>query len=95
VLTWQRPWPRSPSWLREESDLHRLDEDPLRGVLSQPHSTALPSPKRYDQELQIDRSMPAPATHEDMGGGTEDVEVGNTRLLTNFSIDGEYTSNTL
>jgi hypothetical protein len=58
--------------LREEAeDLDRLGEDPVRMVLSQPHSTALPSPKRYDkryeQELQEERSMPAPATHEDMG----------------------------
>ena len=66
MLTWQRPWPRSPPRLREETDLHRLDEDPVRVVLSQPHSTGRLSPKRYenryDQELQIDRSMPAPAT---------------------------------
>jgi hypothetical protein len=32
VLTWQRPWPRSPPRLREETDLHRLDEDPVRVV---------------------------------------------------------------
>jgi hypothetical protein len=60
-----------PRLLREETDLVRLDEDPVRVVLSQPHSTGRPSPKRYenryDQELRIDRSMPAPATHEDMG----------------------------
>src|SRR5215212_5375478 len=29
------------------------------------------------------------------GGGPEDVEVGDTSLLTSFSIDGEYTSDTL
>jgi hypothetical protein len=62
-------------------------------VLSQPHSTALPSPKRYknrdEQELQEERSMPAPATHKDMGGGTEDVEVGDTGWLTILSVDGE------
>ncbi len=29
------------------------------------------------------------------GGGTEDVEVGDTSLLTSLSIDGEYTSDTL
>jgi hypothetical protein len=40
---------------------------------------------------------PAPATTRPQGhgGGTEDVEVGDTRLLTNFSTDGEYTFNTL
>jgi hypothetical protein len=35
VLTWQswqRPWSRSPSGLREETDLHRLDEDLVRVV---------------------------------------------------------------
>jgi hypothetical protein len=37
----------------------------------------------------------ASATHEDMGGGTEDVEVGDTRLLICLSIDGELTSHTL
>jgi hypothetical protein len=39
-------------------------------LLSQHHSTAIPLPKRYEnrdeQELQEERSMPAPATHEDM-----------------------------
>jgi len=30
---WQRPWPcSSPRLLREETDLHRLDEDPVRVV---------------------------------------------------------------
>ena len=30
---WQRPWPRSsPRLLHEETDLHRLDEDPVRVV---------------------------------------------------------------
>jgi hypothetical protein len=32
VLTWQRPWPRSPPGLREDTDLHRLDEDLVRVV---------------------------------------------------------------
>jgi len=32
VLTWQRPWPRFPPTLREETDLDRLDEDPVCGV---------------------------------------------------------------
>ena len=32
MLTWQRPWPRSPPRLREETDLDRLDEDPVRVV---------------------------------------------------------------
>jgi hypothetical protein len=32
VLTWQRPRLRSPSRLREETDLDRLDEDPVRVV---------------------------------------------------------------
>jgi hypothetical protein len=67
-------------------------------VLSQPHSTGRLSPKRYenryDQELQIDRSMPAPATTRTWGG-PEDVEVGDTSLLTSFSLGGEYTSDTL
>jgi hypothetical protein len=36
-----------------------------------------------------------PATHEDMGDGTEDVEVGDTSYLTSFSINGEHTSYTL
>ena len=32
MLTWQRPWPRFPPRLREETDLDRLDEDPVRVV---------------------------------------------------------------
>jgi len=28
--------------------------------------------------------------HEYMGDGTEDVEVGDASVLTNFSIDGEH-----
>jgi hypothetical protein len=32
VLTWQRPWPRSPPGLRKETDLDRLGEDPVRVV---------------------------------------------------------------
>jgi hypothetical protein len=32
VLTCQRPCPRSPPGLREETDLHRLDEEPARVV---------------------------------------------------------------
>jgi hypothetical protein len=98
VLTWQRPWPRSPSWLREESDLHRLDEDPVRVVLSQPHSTGRLSPKRYenryDQELQIDRSMPAPATTRTWGWHRGCGGAGHS-YLTSFSLGGEYTSDTL
>jgi hypothetical protein len=39
-----------------------------------------PFPKRYEQELQEERSMPAPATHEDTGGGTEDVGCAGHRL---------------
>ena len=38
--------------------------------------------------------MLAPATHEDMGDGTDDVEVGDISILTSFSIDGEYCLNT-
>jgi hypothetical protein len=33
--------------------------------------------------------------HEDMGDGTEDVEVGDAGSLTRFSANSEYTSNTL
>ena len=32
MQTWQRPWPRSPPGLRDETDLHRPDEDPVRVV---------------------------------------------------------------
>jgi hypothetical protein len=32
VLTWQRPWPRSPPRLREEAGLDRPGEDPVRVV---------------------------------------------------------------
>jgi hypothetical protein len=32
MLTWQRPCPHSPPGLCEETDLHRLDEDPVRVV---------------------------------------------------------------
>jgi hypothetical protein len=32
MLTWQRPWPRSPPRPREETDLDRLDEDQVRVV---------------------------------------------------------------
>jgi hypothetical protein len=39
--------------------------------------------------------MLAPATHEDMGDGTEDVEVRDKSLLTRFSVNSEHTSNTL
>jgi hypothetical protein len=38
--------------------------------------------------------LPAPATHEYMGDGTEDVETGYTSHLTIFSADSEYSSNT-
>ena len=36
----------------------------------------------------------APANHEDMGDGTEDVETGYASHLTIFSADSEYSSNT-
>jgi len=36
----------------------------------------------------------APATHEDIGDGTEDVETGYTGHLTIFSADSEHSSNT-
>jgi hypothetical protein len=62
-------------------------------VLSQPHSTGRLSPKRYDkrydQELQIDRSIPAPATHENLGVAPRMWGVQDTGCLTSFSIDGE------
>ena len=32
MLIWQRPWPRSPPGLREETGLHRLEEDTVRVV---------------------------------------------------------------
>src|SRR5215208_7521729 len=40
---------------------------------------------------------PAPPTTRPRGhgGGAEDVEVGDTSLLTNFSIGGEHNSDTL
>ena len=76
---------------------HRLLDPVLLPLLSQPHSTALPSPKRYDkryEETVPKRIFARTTNHEDMVV-TEDVEVGDTSLLTRFSIDGEYTSNTL
>jgi hypothetical protein len=65
--------------------------------MSQPYSTALPSAKRYDKRyekgfLKNIRPHQLPAR---TWGGPEDVEVGDTRLLTSFSIGGEYTSDTL
>jgi hypothetical protein len=42
------------------------------------------------------RALPAHTSYpRGHGGGTEDVEVGDTSRLTNFSIDGEYSSDTL
>jgi hypothetical protein len=63
----------------------------------QPHSTALPSPKRYDNRdeqefLDKNRLYQLPTS---TWGDTEEGEVRDTRLLTSFSIDGEYTSITL
>jgi|SRR5215208_5677131 hypothetical protein len=46
-------------------------------------------------EISKQKPLPAPATHEDIVVAAEDVEVGNTSLLTYFSVNGEYTTNTL
>jgi hypothetical protein len=71
----------------------------VRVVLSQPHSRGRLSPKRYenryDQELQIDRSIPAPVTHENLGVAPRMWGVQDTGYLTSFSVNGEYHSNTL
>jgi hypothetical protein len=65
--------------------------------VSQHHSTALPSPKRYDKRyeqefLDNNRLYQLPTS---TWGDTEDVEVRDKSLLTSFSVDGEYASNTL
>src|SRR5215216_6813118 len=81
---------------RHECSAHRLlDAAPL-SLLSQRHSTALPSPKRYDKRYEgkilnnIDPHQLPTRTwgwHRGCGGGGHMV-------LTNFSIDGECTSTT-
>ena len=64
--------------------------------LSQHHSTALPSPKRYDKRyeekvlINIDPHQLPTSTW----GDTENGEVGDTRFLISFSIDGELCLNT-
>jgi nitroreductase len=71
-----------------------LDHAPL-ALLSRRHSTALPSPKRYDNRyegkvlinIDLHQLLTSP------WGGTEDVEVRDKSLLTSFSIDGEYNLN--
>jgi hypothetical protein len=80
---------------RRGDSFHRLLASVALPLLSQHHTTALPSPKRYDNRYEgkvlnnIDPHQ-LPRGH----GGTEDVE-GDTSLLTSFSIDGELWLNIL
>jgi hypothetical protein len=66
-------------------------------LVSQHHSTTLPSPKRYDKryEEKFLRDIRPHQLPTSTRGGTEDVEVGDASLLTRFSANSEYTSNTL
>ena len=74
---------------------HRLLDSVPLPLVSQPHSTALPSPKRYDkryEETFLENICPH---HQPQGhGGPEDMEE-DTSHLTSFSSDGEHSSNTL
>jgi hypothetical protein len=82
---------------RHECSSHRLlaPAAPLP-LLPQPYPTISPSPKRYDKRYEGTVSTILTCTGDPRGhGGTEDAEVGNTRLLISFSVDGEYTSNIL
>ena len=67
--------------------------------LSQHHSTALPSPKRYDKRYEEEilkniRPRQLPRDHEDMGVAPRMRRWGTQVHLTSFSIDGECHSNT-
>src|SRR5215208_8033227 len=55
------------------------------------YSTTVSQPLRADT---LEECLPAPATHEDEGA-PENVEVGDTSVLTRFTANREYTSITL
>jgi hypothetical protein len=62
VLTWQRPWPRSPPGLREEAGLDRLDEDPVRVVsdtLQPEHVSSFPIVSRLRPSTRA-ATLPSP-----------------------------------
>ena len=81
---------------RRGDSFHRLFDSVGLPLLSQHHSTARPSPKRYDKRYEETFQENICLHHQPRGhGGTGDVEVGDTSLLTSFSMSGEYTSNTL
>jgi hypothetical protein len=52
------------------------------------YSTTVSQPLRADT---LEECLPAPATHEDEGA-PENVEVGDTSVLTRFTANREYTS---
>jgi hypothetical protein len=72
----------------------RLLDPVLLPLLSQHHSTAPPSSKRYDNryEEKFLRDIRPHQLPTRTWGWHENVEVGDTRDLTNLSIDGESTS---
>src|SRR5215204_6887259 len=81
--------------LRRGGSSHRFLDPALLPLLSQPHSTALPSPKRYDKRyegkvLKNIRLYQQPT----MTWCSRDME-GDTSHLTSFNNNGEHPSDTL
>jgi hypothetical protein len=74
---------------------HRLLAPVPLPVLSQPHSTAPPSPKRYDKryEKEFLEKIRRTTNHADMVVARGMWSAGH-KPLTNLSINGEHRSNT-
>jgi hypothetical protein len=80
---------------RYDASYHRLLDPALLPLASQPHSTARPSPKRYDNRFKGKILKNIDPHHRSRGnGGSGDME-GSTSHLTSFSNNGEYPSQTL
>ncbi len=72
---------------------YRLLDSVVLTILSQHHSTALPSPKRYDKRYEETFPENICPHHQPRGhGGPGDVEVQDTGYLTNLSVDHEHIS---
>jgi hypothetical protein len=84
-----------PARLRRGRLSYRYLDLVLSPLLSQHHSTALPSPKRYDKRYEERFQENICPHHQPRGhGGPGDVDVQDTGCLTILSIDGDYHSNT-
>src|SRR5215208_2765791 len=99
---WLGTWPQrdrlasTPAKRWHGYSSHRLLDPARLSLPSQRHSTALPSPKRYDNRYELEfleniRLYQRPRGH---GGEPEDVEVRDKSQLTSFNIDGEHFLNT-